>query len=148
MGRKGGTLRNRRFGKGADVGKWLCGRAESITEWRAAPASGRFHSSSLIKTEGLLMHWWGLNVSGELSHWVLSLIVLRLRAGDSAPESSLSPLNYHGASLPVELILNSCPARLHLLPLMHLPSVSRRSPVTCRLSARPSCGTEDSAAAR
>lgn len=41
------------------------------------------------------MHWWGLNVSGELSHCGLSLIVLSLRAGDSAPESSPSLLNYH-----------------------------------------------------
>lgn len=41
------------------------------------------------------MHWWGLNVSGELSRCGLSLIVLSLRAGDSAPGSSLSLLNYH-----------------------------------------------------
>lgn len=67
--------------------------------------------------------------SGELAHSGLSLIVLRLRAGDS-----VSPLNDHLTHL-------KC---LHLLLPTHLFSVSARSPVTCRLSPRPSCGTEDS----
>lgn len=39
----------------------LRGRADSITESCAATAqtTGRSPSSSIIKTEGLLMHWWG-----------------------------------------------------------------------------------------
>lgn len=59
--RKGKEIRSRRFAKWADVGKWLRGRADSIIESCAvvAQTTGRFHSSSIIKTEGLLMHWWG-----------------------------------------------------------------------------------------
>lgn len=54
--------RSGRLVNGADVGKWLRGRADSITESGAVAAqtTGRFHSSSVIKTEGLLMHWWGV----------------------------------------------------------------------------------------
>lgn len=57
--RKGKEIR--RFVNWADVGKWLCGRADSIIEScsAAVETTGRFHSRSIIKTEGLLMHWWG-----------------------------------------------------------------------------------------
>lgn len=57
--RKGEEIR--RFVNGADVGKRLCGRADSVIESCsvAVQSTGRFYSSSVIKTEGLLMHWWG-----------------------------------------------------------------------------------------
>lgn len=67
MRRKGKEMKSRHFVKRADVGKQLRGRADSIIESRAVSAqtTRRFHSSSVIKTEVLLMHWWGLNISGE-----------------------------------------------------------------------------------
>lgn len=65
MRRKGKEMRSRRFVKRADVGKQLRGRADSIIESCAVAAqtTRRFHSSLVIKTEVLLMHWWGLNIS-------------------------------------------------------------------------------------
>lgn len=43
------------------LGSWLRGRADSIivSSAVAAQTTGRSHSSSIIKTEGLLMQWWG-----------------------------------------------------------------------------------------
>ncbi len=59
--RKGKEIRSRRLVNWAVVGWWLRGRADSIVESsaRAAQTTGRHHSSAVIKTEGLLMHWWG-----------------------------------------------------------------------------------------
>lgn len=65
--------RRRRFVNGADVGEWLRGRADSIIDSCAVAAQ----TSSVIKTEGLLMHWWGFKCLWRVLSLCGSLFVLQ-----------------------------------------------------------------------
>lgn len=96
-GKKGEESRNRRFVKWADVGRplWACG-----VNHRVLCDSNQCKVSQQLSNQdrgviNALVESECLRRALSLSLSVLSLIVLSLRAGDSATDSSSSLLNYH-----------------------------------------------------
>lgn len=142
----------------------LRGRADSITESCAATAqtTGRSLSSSIIKTEGLLMHWWGFGgLRREL--WLCGSFICfaRLQSLCSRPtEQEIESLravhlwalltyqSQFGSDKPflierVPLYVCNRQVVLHSLLFFSLSALSCRSPFTCPLSPRPSYGIEE-----